>query len=412
MLDANDLLDPGQRLRVLVNNSDGKSHSYGSHCNVLITRQAFDNIFQRKLQYLLFLAAYQASSIVFTGQGKVGSENGAPPIGYQISQRADFFETLSGLQTTYKRPIVNTRDEPLCGPLAGQDATAKDLARLHVIFYDSNLCHVACFLKVGVLQIVLAMIEAEQINVRLILDDPVEAVLRWSHDPTLQAQARLADGRHLTAVQLQQLFYDDACRFVAQGGCEGIVPGAEQIMEVWGGVLNKLAARDFHALVGSLDWILKLVGLERALAQHQHLNWDSPELKHLDHLYSSLDPTDGLYWIHEQAGVVERLVSRSHIERFVYEPPEETRAWTRSMLLRVAGAERINNIDWDRITFRLAGSHGLATYQVLWMQDPRRLNKRETEHLFRQNLSLEELVEQIRQLTSAKPEKENSQTLV
>ncbi len=189
MLEANLQLPAGQRLQVLVNNSDGTGHSYGSHCNVLITRRAFDNLFGRKLQHLLFLAAHQVSSIVYTGQGKVGAENGAPAVPYQLSQRADFFETLSGLQTTFHRPVVNTRDEPLCGPFAGMDATAKDLARLHVIFYDSNLCHVACYLKAGALQIVTAMIEAEEIDVRLILDDPVEAVLQWSHDPSLRPRA-------------------------------------------------------------------------------------------------------------------------------------------------------------------------------------------------------------------------------
>ena len=188
MFDANEQLDNGERVRVLVNNSDGWGHSYGSHCNVLITRRAFDNLFDRKLQHMLYLAAYQASSIIFTGQGKVGAENNAPPVDYQISQRADFFEQLFGLQTTYNRPIVNTRDEPLCGPVFRDHRVAGKLARLHVIFYDANLCHVACFLKMGVLQIVLAMIEAEFINVNLLLDDPLEAVGRWSHDPTLRTR--------------------------------------------------------------------------------------------------------------------------------------------------------------------------------------------------------------------------------
>ncbi len=398
MIDANEQLAAGQRLCVLAGNSDGLGHSYGSHCNVLVTRTAFDNIFGRKLQQLLFLAAHQVSSIVYAGQGKVGAENGAPPVDYQLSQRADFFETLNGLQTTFNRPIVNSRDEPLCGPFAGADAKARHLARLHVIFYDSNLCHVACYLKIGVLQIVVAMVEAEEIDVRLILDDPVDAVVRWSHDPTLQARARLADGRYLTAVEHQQLLYEQASQFVERGRCEGIVPDAERIMKLWGDVLDKLAARDFDALVGSLDWILKLAGLERALANHSQLHWGSPELKQLDHLYNSLDRDEGLYWIHERAGVVQRLVSPSQIERFVYEPPEDTRAWTRAMLLRAAGAERINNIDWDRITFRMAGSHGFATYQTLWMQDPRRWTKRETEHLFQQDLPLTQLIDKLREL--------------
>src|SRR5687768_526425 len=103
------------RVEVLVNSSDGQGSSYGSHLNILVSRRAWDDIFTRKLHPLLFLAAHQASSIVFTGQGKVGGENGAGDVRFQLSQRADFIETLVGPQTTFRRPLVNSRDEPLCG---------------------------------------------------------------------------------------------------------------------------------------------------------------------------------------------------------------------------------------------------------------------------------------------------------
>ena len=100
---ANARQPPDARIQVLVNNSDGSSNSYGSHLNFLLTRQAWDDMFRRKLHQLLYLAAYQASSIVFTGQGKVGAENGAPRVRYQLSQRADFLERLVGTQTITAR---------------------------------------------------------------------------------------------------------------------------------------------------------------------------------------------------------------------------------------------------------------------------------------------------------------------
>src|SRR4026208_2376933 len=140
---------------------------------------------------MLRLAAFRAAGIVFTGQGKVGSENGTPDVPFQLSARADFFGRLVGAQTTHNRPIVNSRDEPLCG--------TAEMARLHVIFFDNTLCHVASLLKVGVMQIVLAMIEAERIKPGLALEDPLDALLRWSHDPTLHARARLTSGRQITA---------------------------------------------------------------------------------------------------------------------------------------------------------------------------------------------------------------------
>src|SRR6202011_2773339 len=90
---------------------------------------------------------------VFTGAGKVGAENGANPVGFQIAHGADFFEEEVGLETTLKRPIVNTRDEPHADP--------QQYRRLHVIAGDANLCEVATFLKVGTTAVVLGMIEDE-----------------------------------------------------------------------------------------------------------------------------------------------------------------------------------------------------------------------------------------------------------
>ena len=278
---ANAKLPPGQVIRVLVNNSDGGGHSYGSHLNFMVTRRSWDNIFDRRLHHLLYLAAFQVSSIVFTGQGKVGSENGAPPVDFQLSQRADFFERLIGAQTTYLRPIVNSRDEPLCG----RRNDNPNAARLHVIFFDNTLSHAATLLKVGVMQIVLAMIEAEQVATRLILDDPLAAVVRWSHDPGLTARARLGSGRELTAVELQLEFLAEARRFAARGGCDGIVPRAGEILALWEDTLGKLQAGDLPALASRLDWVLKRSLIERAMRRRPELGWRDPEIKHLDLVY-------------------------------------------------------------------------------------------------------------------------------
>jgi len=395
MSSAAEKLEPGLRLQVLANNSDGLGHSYGSHLNVLISRRAFDNIFHRKLHHMLYLAAYQVSSIIFTGQGKVGSENDRPAVDYQIAQRADFFETLTGLQTTYNRPLVNSRNEALCGTFGRRRGWRRDdeLARLHVIFYDSNLCHVASYLKMGVLQIILAMIEQDRVNPTLLLDDPVEAVLRYSHDPELQRRAPLAGGEQLTAAELQLRFFDEAQKFVADGRCKGIVTEAEEILRTWGDVLEKLRTRRFDELAGSLDWVLKRHLLERALGGRPGLTWQSPELKHLDHLYSSIDPDDGLYWACERSGVAETLVSDADIERLVHEPPEDTRAWGRAMLLRLAGDEGVSYVDWDEIRFELPGPYGWPTYRTLPMPDPLGMTKADLEHLLDGGRTLEEVLE-------------------
>ncbi len=395
---ANTKLPSGQTIHVLVNTSDGHGNSYGSHLNFLLTRRAWQNLFHRKLHYLLYLAAYQASSIIFTGQGKVGAENGTPPVPFQLSQRADFVETLMGEQTTYHRPLVNSRDEALCGPDSKKVWTAdstSDMARLHCIFFDSTLCQVSSLLKVGVMQIILAMIEADQVNSRLLLDDPLAAVWRWSRDPSLQTRMRLTTGTAgtaVTAVELQLFFLEEAQRFVASGGCDGIVPRAAEILTLWEDTLLKLRAGDLAALAPRLDWVLKLSLLQRVLRRHAEWTWESPQLKHLDQLYSSLDPAEGLYWAYERSGLVAQVVTEAQIERFVHTPPEDTRAWTRAALLRRADPASIDDVDWDAIRLQGKDRYGWTSYRTVTLANPLAYTKKETERLFAEAVTFDEIL--------------------
>ncbi len=398
---ANARQAPGRKLQVLVNNSDGGGNSYGSHLSFLVTRRAFDDIFHRKLHHMAYLAAYQASSIVFTGQGKVRSENGALPASYQLSQRADFFETMTGVQTTFRRPLVNSRDEPLCGS-AGRLGGAADagkpgagMARLHVIFFDNTLCPVASLLKVGVTQIVLAMLEAGRVDPKLTLDDPLAAVARWSHDSHLRARAALTSGSELTAVELQLLFCEQARSFVDGGGCEGLVPRAPEILELWEDTLQKLHARNLEALAPRLDWVLKLTLLERARNAERRLAWESPEMKHLDHLYSSLDPAEGLYWALAGNGFVESVVGEAEVARFVREPPEDTRAWGRTALLRSVGRGAVASVDWDSVRLKTGANGSGVSYRSVELANPLGSTRRELEPVLRRASTLDDVLNAI-----------------
>jgi Pup amidohydrolase len=402
------------RLVVLANNSDGMGNSYGSHLNFLISREAWEDLFHRRVQFQLFLAAYQASSIVFTGQGKAGSENRREPVPYQISQRADFFEIVAGPQTTSNRPLVNSRDESLCAgwpSMVSGDDPASRMARLHVIFYDTNLCQVSAFLKVGVLQIILSMIEASWMNNALILDDPVEAVLRWSHDPDLRARAGLVGGSGCTAVELQLRFWEEARRFVEAGGCEEIVPDAQEIIRLWGDTLAKLEARDFAGLAPRLDWVLKRTILEQAVRQRPGLDWTSPEIKYLDHLYSNLDPEEGLYWAYERNGFVQRLVTEARVDHFEVAPPAETRAWTRSLLLQLARPEDVDSVDWDSLRFKIPsgpGSWPEYQYRRVSLANPLAHTKAETEALLPEAATFLEVLDRLEGLRANGPDPSSS----
>ncbi len=403
---ANAKLPAGQKIKALVNNSDGQDNSYGSHCNFLVSRRCYDNIFERKLHHMLFLASYQAGSIVFTGAGKAGSENRLPDADYQISQRADFFETLAGEQTTYRRPIVNSRDEPLCGTRSYFRSNSKpdDLARLHVIFFDNNLCQTACLLKIGVTQLILAMLEQDHIFPELILDDPLNALHKWSRDPNLNATAKTIDGQKYTIVEYQNALFNRVRQFVKQGKAEGYVPRWHEIMSIWHGVLDLLNKKDFNALSRKLDWALKWNILKRMLHNNRKLNWQSPQIKFLDHIYSSLEHAEGLFWSYQKKGLVDSVVMNGHIKKFIYSPPENTRAWLRANLIRKAEAEQIESIDWDKIEFKFKTNGSIwspCKRRELKMNDPLRFTKKECESLLNQNESLEVIVEKLKDENSS-----------
>lgn len=388
--DANEGQPAGQRIRVLVNNSDGLGNSYGSHVNFLIRRRTWENIFRRKVHYLPYLASFQVSSIILTGQGKVGAENGQPPVAYQISQRADFFSTMVGPQTTYDRPIVNSRDESLCGSTECHDPAAP--ARLHCIFFDSSLAHGCCLFRVGPLQLVLTLIELGLVSHRLILEDPLEALHTYSRDPTLTAPAELISGEHLTALELQMAFLEEVKRYAAQGVFEGIVLRAKEIICHWEDTLGKLAKRDWMALAPRLDWVMKRMAIERALEQRRGLDWNSAEVKVLDHLYSSLG-VDGLYWAYEASGFAERLVTPERIAYFTANPPADTRAWARAMVLRRADPKNVTSVDWDAIGFRLKGHGGWPCHRTLDLSNPLRGTEAELMPLFDEPYDFEELLD-------------------
>ena len=391
--DADRDLPDGFRTELMANNSDGFGNSYGTHLNFLISRQLWEDLFHRRVQCLLLLASFQASSILLSGQGKVGVENGRPHVPYQISQRADFFEILNGPQTTFNRPIVNSRDEAHCGARHGSPSDR--LARLHVIFYDNNLCHAAMLLKVGTLQIILAMLETGWLDLNFIVDRPVAAVTTFSHDPDLTAKVAMLNGDSWSALDLQCRFLEAARRFVASGRCGAAVPRAGEILDLWEDTLEQLRRRNFQALAPRLDWVLKRTLLEQAMRE-RGLSWGAPEIKYLDHLYSHLDPDRGLYWSMERSGFTQQLVTEERIRQLVSEPPEDTRAWTRAFFLRLTDPDLVEDVDWDRLEFRFPHlDHGRFHFRRLnlTLDDPLDHTSDRTRNRIPPSASLEQIVE-------------------
>src|SRR5215468_4057548 len=262
------------------NNTDNKGASYGAHENYLMSRSTpFASIVKH-------LTPFFVSRQVVAGQGRVGIGQDGREDGFQISQRADFFEVEVGLETTLKRPIINTRDEP--------HADAEKYRRLHVIIGDANLSEISTYLKLGTTALVLAMIEDRFFSVDLSVEEPVAALRAVSHDATLRHVLTLrSGGRKLTAVQLQMEYLEQAQKYVEDRFGTDVDPATADVLARWESVLTRLE-RDPMLCVRELDWVAKLRLLE-GFRDREGLSWGAPRLQLIDLQYTDVRPEKGLY---------------------------------------------------------------------------------------------------------------------
>jgi proteasome accessory factor PafA2 len=359
---AAEFLPPGERISVYKNNSDGKGNSYGCHENYLVDRATpFARIVKD-------LTPFFVTRQVFTGAGKVGVEGGGAEgasVPYQLSQRTDFFEAEVGLETTLKRPIINTRDEPHADP--------EKYRRLHVIIGDANMSEVSTFLKVGTTSLILKMIEDEFLP-DLSLEAPVRSLHEVSWDPQLRTTVTLSDGRRLTAIELQWEYLDLAKKYVKD---QDDTPGNAEILSRWEAVLAALEA-DPMSLSQELDWVAKH-RLVDAYRERDGLEWSDPKLALIDLQYHDVRRDRGLYHRLVRSGKVERMVSEAEIEAASNQPPEDTRAFFRGHCIR-RYPDAIVAASWDSVIF----DTGRDALQRVPMREPLRGTREHVEGLFDQ----------------------------
>ena len=373
---ARRLLPAGQEIVVYKNNSDGKGNSYGCHENYLVDRNVPFAALVRNL------IPWFVTRQVFTGAGKIGAENGGEACDYQISQRSDFFEEEVGLETTLKRPIVNTRDEPHADP--------QKYRRLHVIVGDANLCEVATFLKIGTTAIVLAMIEDGFIDKDLSISSPVAAIKTVSHDITLQATVDCASLGRCTPIELQWEFLRLARKYADETGLEACGPEAigTAVLDRWEAVLGALET-DPATLDGQLDWVTKLE-LLRAYAERDTLSWNDPKLELLAVQYHDVRPGRSLYEKLVRGGRIERLLDEEKVMAAMADPPESTRAYFRGTCL-ARWADSVVAANWDSLVLDV----GIDPLRRIPMMEPTRGSKEHVAELFGQVSTPRQLVERL-----------------
>lgn len=347
------------------NNIDGKGAAYGTHENYLIPRSVpFGALTKALLPFFV-------TRSVFVGAGRTGSEH-QPDVAFQLTQRAEFFECEIGLETTVRRGIMNTRDEPHADP--------SRYRRLHVINGDANMCEVAGFLKVGTMMLVLDAFIAGYLTDIPTLHDPLEVFHRQSHDLQLTMTHTLASGRTATAIGIQTMYRDSCAAYVAAETAADSEHA--QILALWSRILDD-AAHNPQRLVGRVDWATKLNLMTSYMARNDCAPTDA-RVQLIDLQYHDLRLEHGLYYRLREHGRIERVLSDEAILTAVSRPPEDTRAFFRGESIR-RFSQAIIAAGWDALVFT-TGNNG---HTRIPMPDPHFGTAHHASELFAKHASID-----------------------
>ena len=319
--------EPCPPLKFYKNNVDGKGRSYGSHENYLYSRHTnFENLTQALIPFFV-------TRQVIIGAGRMGIGQESEREGFQISQRADYFEQEVSLETTLNRGIVNTRDEP--------HALAAKFRRLHVIVGDANMSQYSNFLKMGMTKLVLDCIESDVDFSDLRLANPVDEIKQVSHDPTCTHELLLADGRRLTAIDILRIYRERAAALPELDEVD------TKVLALWGEILDDLE-RDPLSTADRLDWTAKWSLIRRYL--DRGVDIADPKLKLIDIQYADIDPAKSLYHALVRKGKMRTLVAEETIKRAVTEPPTDSRAYFRGRVSEKFGEDIVAS-SWQSVIF-------------------------------------------------------------
>ena len=311
---------------IFKNNTDSLGNTYGCHENYLMRR---DVDFWKVTEQLI---PFFVTRPIFSGSGKVLKVSGKAV--FFISQRAQHIHEKTSSSTTSSRSIINTRDEP--------HADAEKYRRLHIIVGDSNMSEYATYLKVGTAALVLSMIEDGFTVPAMELEDPVKAIREISRDPTLKKKVKLDDGRQMSALEVQKIYYERALDYVATQPHHPVI---DDIVTKWGYVLEKLSD-DPMQLTREVDWVAKRL-LIQSYVDKKGCGWDDPRVFLMDLQYHDVKRTRGLFYMMENKGLMDRIVEEEAVQRAMSIPPQSTRAKVRGDFIRFARAKnRSYTVDW------------------------------------------------------------------
>ncbi|TFH53865.1 Pup--protein ligase [Actinomyces viscosus] len=329
---------PG-RIHLLKNNRDAEGNGFGCHENYLVRRRGdFWNDARTLVPHLV-------TRQILVGAGHiVGDEEAHPPAphsgprhsGYVFSQRADQMWDAVSSATTRARPLINTRDEP--------HADAERYRRMHVIVGDSNIAQGSTLLKVAAMDLLLDYLESGGDLSDLALADPMRAIRDTCRDLSGRALLERADGRTMTALEMQTEHLERLRNHVA-GGVEvtGLHAAA---LELWERGLEAVRLQQPELVVTELDWAAKYQLVTRFCQRHD-TGLTDPRVTRLALAYHDVSPDQGLRQRLESAGMLRRFVDDEACRRAMGTPPATTRAHLRgAVVARAEDLRRDLTVDW------------------------------------------------------------------
>ncbi len=309
------------------NNTDSAGNSYGCHENYCTSRR--DDF----ASYAEVLIPFLVSRQIYAGAGKVlQTARGSM---YCVSQRAEHIWEGVSSATTRSRPIINTRDEP--------HADAERYRRLHVIVGDSNMSEYTNYLKVGACSLMLRMLEEPQVVLRdMTLENPIRAIREISHDMSCRRRVRLANGREVSALDIQSEYLNRALRFAEHHDLDA---EEKMALDMWEHCLTAIED-DPLTLDKELDWVIKYKLIEAYRERHD-LALSDARVSLVDLQYHDVNQKRGLFYRMQQKGMVERIVTDTEIAEAVETPPQTTRARLRGEFIkRAKDRKRDYTVDW------------------------------------------------------------------
>jgi proteasome accessory factor A len=143
-------------------------------------------------------------------------------------------------------------------------------------------------------------------------------------------------------LDIQWEYLDRAMRFARSPGFPAEVQAA---IDRWEYLLTGLE-KDPMTLEREVDWVIKYRLFER-YADRRGLQMSDPLISMMDLAYHDVNQSRGLYYLLQERGMVERVLTDEKIADAVRTPPQTTRARLRGEFIRAAKAKKRDfTVDW------------------------------------------------------------------